>query len=94
MQKFSILSHDAYSEVGFVLVHMMSAVVMNECAQSIDFNKTKRSKLKESPVVGPRTRVEPAQHGQLTALFYGPDNHLRARTSHVSKVNSSSWSLN
>ena len=33
---------------------------MNEEVQSI--NKTKRSKLKTSPVAGPRTRVEPGRH--------------------------------
>ena len=40
--------------------------IMNEYVQSI--SKTKQSKLKESPVVGPHTRVEPA-NGFLSWMF-------------------------
>jgi len=44
---------------------MMLNVIMNEYVQSV--SKTKHSELKESPVAGPRTRVEPTNEFQSTA---------------------------
>src|SRR6218665_2086791 len=46
------------SEAPSALTCMMSNVIMNEYVQSI--SKNKHSRLKESPVVCPCTRVEPA----------------------------------
>ena len=62
-----------YSEALSALVNMMLNVIMNGYVQSI--SKPKHSRLKESPEVGPRTHVEPANgsHQQMAWMFRIPD---------------------
>ena len=48
-----------YSEALSALSFMMLNVVMNEYVQTVC--KTKNNKMKESPMAGPRTHVEPAK---------------------------------
>ena len=54
----------AYSEALSVLAYMMLILVMSECVTLV--SKTMQNKLKESPMMSPRTRVEPAKKFCLT----------------------------
>ena len=54
-----------YSEALSALAFIMLNVITNEYITPV--SKTMHSKLKESPVVGPRTHVEPANGFQSTA---------------------------
>ena len=58
-------SRYTYSEALSALAYMMLNVITNEYITSV--SKTMHSKLKESPVVGPRTHVEPTNGFPSTA---------------------------